>query len=82
MLVYTGEIKRETARLVFEDLLRIGVDVRQVPNLFTYCSFTKQQQREFTDESYVRKLRASAASYRIFKKYGWNKMDSGWTPLF
>jgi hypothetical protein len=27
-------------------------------------------------------LRSSVTSYRIFKKYGWNKVDSGWTSFF
>jgi thioester reductase-like protein len=38
--------------------------------------------REGDDNLALKKLRQSAASYRIFKKHGWNKVESGWNGFF
>ena len=34
------------------------------------------------DNKQDQKIKKTLPSYRIFKKYGWNRMDSGWTPFF
>lgn len=46
------------------------------------CKFSAIQSRDYFDESYLQKLRDSAASSKIFLKHGWNEVDSGWSPLF
>ena len=50
------------------------------------CGYTDKKIEEYlapeSNNPALKKLRSSAASVRIFKKHGWNKMESGWNGLF
>jgi hypothetical protein len=55
----------------------------KVEHILEACEFPpwKMQQilskRPLTSDG-----RKNSASYKIFKKYGWNKVDSGWSSFF
>ena len=34
------------------------------------------------ESQYVKKLRQSPTTNKLFKKYQWNEMKSGWNPFF
>ncbi|KAJ1438596.1 hypothetical protein B484DRAFT_444451 [Ochromonadaceae sp. CCMP2298] len=74
---------KELARAVFEDLV-INSDAhpRQLPALLRACAYSRRKSEEFLNDEALKRLRSSAATYRVFKKYGWNKMESGWSPFF
>lgn len=54
----------------------------QIMPVLLACGFSTSQIDDILHRKDVaQKLRSSAASYRIFRKHGWNKMDSGWNPI-
>jgi hypothetical protein len=77
---------KKSAELVFEDLAISGWHPTQLRPILRSCSYPHHQMEELLREGEenlaLKKLRASAASVRIFKKHGWNKMESGWSGFF
>lgn len=77
---------KKSAELVFEDLAISGWHPTLIRPILRSCSYPQHQMEELLREGEnnlaLKKLRASSASVRIFKKHGWNKMESGWTGFF
>ena len=50
------------------------------------CGYPQRQVTELLrkeeDNSAIKKIRASSASIRIFKKHDWNNVESGWSGFF
>lgn len=46
------------------------------------CRYSTTQVDEYRKEEVLTRLRKSTNSYRIFKRHGWNAVESGWTPFF
>lgn len=75
-------VTKETAKLIFEDLVISGWEPSQLVPILTACQYPFRQQLSLLEDPEVaKKLRISAASTRIFRKYGWNKMDSSFSSL-
>eukprot|EP00981_Chlorochromonas_danica_P000637 scaffold143_cov173-Ochromonas_danica.AAC.13 len=74
-------IKRSTARFVLEDLILLGIHPREMSNIMKYCNLSPKEAQDYQNEDYLQRLRSSAASLRIFRKHGWNDVNSGWSPL-
>lgn len=82
----------KTAKMVFEDLLLLGYLPQQMEPIFQSCGFSSWTAASYRDKYSVcgsnatglatdAGQRPTKASYRIFNRYGWNKMDSGWNIL-
>ena len=78
-----GAFSSSTARLVFEDLIVSGTEPRDVPAILSACKYPSYREQELLAASSqsLAKVRANVVSNRIFRKYGWNAMDSGWSPI-
>lgn len=75
-------ITMETAKLILEDLIISGWEPNQLIPILTACQYPLRQQLTLLeDPEVVKKLRISAASSRIFRKYGWNKVESSFSSL-
>lgn len=46
-----------------------------------YCNLSPKEVQDYQSEDYLQRLRSSAASVRIFRKHGWNDVNSGWSPF-
>lgn len=75
-------IGHTTARYIFEDLIAQGYLPHHMPYILETCRFSRQQVNEYMKADVINAIRQSDTSLRIFKKYGWNKVESGWSPLF
>eukprot|EP01038_Epipyxis_sp_PR26KG_P009208 gene9208-12418_t len=76
-------LSKESSRLVFEDLVLCGIHPSKMTQIMKICDFTSKESKEYLEnDQFLIRFRTAAASYRIFKKYGWNSVDSGWSPLF
>lgn len=72
----------ETTRLLFEDLVTQGYEPDDLLPILLQCKFSPRQQRELLENpSASSRIRSAATSNKIFRKYGWNKMESGWSSL-
>ena len=76
-------LNKETARFIFQEIVIAGFHPRDILAVLNSCGYSIKQVEEYIyDEKLIKKLRASAASYRIFTKHGWNKVQSGWSTIF
>jgi len=69
-----------TARLVFEELLVSGWEPADLAPILDACRFSPKQVRAIEEGAY--RVRSSAASSRLFNKYKWNSVESGFTAGF
>jgi hypothetical protein len=69
-----------TARLVFEELLVGGCEPGDIAPILEACRFSLKQVRAIEEGAY--RVRSSAASSRLFNKYKWNSVESGFTSGF
>lgn len=76
-------LSEATAQLVFEELIVAGVEVSAMLPILQQCRYSaREMDGIMRDDGAVQRLRASAASSRLFKKYRWNEIKSGWSGLF
>jgi pentatricopeptide repeat protein len=78
-------ISRHTAALIFEDLVICGYNPEQLEPILACCEYPDRYKHELMyDEGRqaVKRLRRSATSNQLFKKYQWNDIKSGWAPIF
>jgi hypothetical protein len=79
-------LSKATAELVFEDLAISGWHPAQLISILRCCEYPPSKMQELlkdeSENTALKKLRASAASVRIFRKHGWNKVESGWNGFF
>ena len=74
-------VSKETARIVCEDLLLSGQNPREFENILAACDFPAWKKKQILSKSSSSYSTERSASYKIFNKYGWNKMDSGWSSI-
>lgn len=72
-----------TARFIFEDLVILSdYHPSELIPILDECKYSSAKKQDLlTNEAILHKLRASAASFKIFQKHGWNSMESGWNPI-
>lgn len=76
-------LSEATAQLVFEELIVAGVEVSAMLPILQQCRLSARDlDGIMRDDGAVQRIRASAASSRLFKKYKWNEIKSGWSGLF
>jgi hypothetical protein len=78
-------LSRETGRLIFEELVAAGFHPSMMEDLLRGSGYSPVQvEKLLTDDSALDSLQGyvSRSSSRLFKKYGWNSVDSGWSPFF
>lgn len=76
-------LSEATAQLVFEEFIVAGVEVSAMLPILQQCRYSaREMDGIMRDDGAVQRLRASAASSRLFKKYKWNEIKSGWSGLF
>jgi len=51
-----------------------------MPAILAACGFEGWREQQYLAQEGNRA--PASASYKIFKKYGWNKVESGWSPFF
>lgn len=79
----SGGISAQTARFIFEELVISGYDPPELVSILEACKYPNRYEKQLLyDLDTVVKLRKSATSARIFRKYGWNSVESGWSPFF
>jgi len=78
-----SELSQATARLVLEELIVAGFEPDALLPVVRACRFSVKKERALLadEDGAVRRIRASAASRRIFKKYRWNDISSGFSSL-
>ena len=76
-------LSTSSAQMVFEELLIYGCEPKQLFPILQACDYSARQQRELMENSYdvVKKIRQSAITNRIFRKYKWNSIDSSFNSL-
>jgi hypothetical protein len=76
-------ISTGTARLVLEELVVAGFEPGALLPIVAACKYAAKKERAIlTDEDgTIRRLRGSAASARLFRKYRWNEFGSGFSSL-
>ena len=74
-------ITKESARFILDDLLVLGYRPDEIRPILDACDYPPWKQQQILDQAPSTKRRNSA-SYKLFKKYGWNKVESGWSSLF
>ena len=79
----TPVLHRDTARTICDDLFIMGVHPTDYLSVLDACGYSSQKRATLiaSDTASTRRKRPSA-SYRIFKKHGWNEISSGWTGIF
>ena len=73
-------ISKATARLVFEELVAAGFLPSQMESILRNAGYSSTQViRLLSDAEALTSLRAyvKSSSSRLFKKYGWNTVKSG-----
>jgi pentatricopeptide repeat protein len=75
---------KATARVVFEDLVCLGTSPEDLPAVLRACGYTPRQENDLRNNrgGIVDSMRKNRASTKLFRKYGWNSFDSGWTGFF
>ena len=84
MCIVTGYSK-ETSVYLFEELVSDCFRPSDLMPILQSCQYSAAVVKEYLlDDRSVRvqRLRQSSASDKIFRKYRWNSMDSGWHPFF
>ncbi len=76
-----GVISKQTARAIFEDMYLCGWHPSECIPILDMCEMPASKRAKLL-ASEMTTPRKSPASYRIFRKHGWNKMSSGWKALF
>ena len=48
------------------------------------CGYSSRQEADLEANrgGILEKMRHNRASQKLFRKYGWNSIDSSWSPLF
>ena len=79
-----GEIGTNTARLVLEELIIAGFEPQALLPVVRSCKYSPRKERAILsdEDGAIARLRASAASSRLFRKYRWNQLDSGFSAGF
>ena len=76
-----GVISKRTARAIFEDMYLCGWHPSECIPILDMCEMPAPKRAKLL-ASDMTTPKKSPASYRIFRKHGWNKMSSGWKALF
>jgi pentatricopeptide repeat protein len=77
-------ISDDTAALIFEDLVICGFSPAQLEPILACCEYSDKYKAELMydeEEVAVKRLRRTATSNQLFKKYRWNNINSGWAPF-
>jgi hypothetical protein len=69
---------KETSKFILEEMIIAGFHPRDMLSILSACGFSvKLSDSYLNGKNLLNRLRTSPTSYRIFRKHGWNKVDSG-----
>jgi hypothetical protein len=71
-----------TAKLIFEELVLSGIEPSDMPHIFDASRYSDKDRESLLQGKGVERLRSNRVSKRLFSKYRWNRMDSGWSSFF
>ena len=77
----TPILSTETARLICDDLLLSGYPASDYEGILLACEYPSWKREKIRALKKRRTQKKSPASYKIFNKYGWNKVDSGFNSM-
>lgn len=77
----TPILSTETARLICDDLLLSGYPASDYEGILLACEYPPWKREKIRALKKRRTPKKSPASYKIFNKYGWNKVDSGFNSM-
>jgi len=79
---YESVLSKETARIICEDLIFSAWNPLKFEPIVNACEYPTWKLVKIMRNKPLRsKNYYKSASYKIFNKYGWNKVDSGWNSL-
>ena len=77
----TTVLSKETAKLICDDLLLSGFHASTFEEILRACEYPSWKREKILALDTSRVIKKPSASYKIFNKYGWNKVDSGFNSI-
>ena len=77
----TPILSKQTARIICDDLLLSGYHASAFEEILRACEYPSWKQEKILALKSSGARRKTSASYKIFNKYGWNKVDSGFNSI-
>lgn len=77
----TPILSKETARIICDDLLLSGFHASAFEEILRACEYPSWKREKILALNSSGARMKTLASYKIFNKYGWNKVDSGFNSI-